>query len=439
MADWINYFLESTLWLGVFYLVHQLFLQRIKWPVFNRIFLLIGLLLAMVLPLLHFNFWQKPIEPFIINLGETVENLSRNTLPEENPGQPKSSDFLSLPFFGYWLVSALLLLRLLWSLGQVYFYKNNKHRCPDNLLAFSYFNFIYLHPQIRDQPDADLILSHEKAHAKQWHSLDILLLQLFRVVGWANPLLWFYHRPMRENHEYLADLEVIQQYPDKLYNYQQQMLNVQLGLLHPDLVNNFNILTYKKRIAMINKKQITRPGKMTLALSMFLFALTLFACKEVVDTLETDQVYQVDELDQLNLSTNSRSFYENIQRTLKYPAEARMNEVAGTYYISFTLTREGKVTAIEVNKEKTLPETLSEIIVVGYGKIKDVPKLGLKDMETDLSPTIPAEKLDKAAGDRALEQSLIEVFQSLSPLNSGTKDGKPVNIRLEVPITFKLG
>ena len=439
MADWINFLLESTFWLGIFYLVNQLILQPVKWPVFNRFFLLCGLVLAIVLPLLHFNFWQKPIEPFVINLGEAVENLSRMPVPAPNPDSPPANEHWSVLVYGYLVVSAFLLLRLLWSLAQVSLYKNKRHRIPENLLAFSYFNFIYLHPKIKEQPDADLILSHEKAHVRQWHSLDILLLQLTKVVCWANPVLWLYHKPMRENHEYLADEEVIRQYPHKVNSYQQQMLNLQLGLLYPGIVNNFNILPHKKRIDMIKKNQITRRGKITLALSMFFFALTLFACKEVVDNIETDQVYQVNELDQLELSTNSRTFYENIQRTLKYPAEARMNEVAGTYYISFTLTREGQVTEVEVNKQKTLPKALSEIVVVGYGKMKNVPKLGLEDMETDLPPTLPKEKLDKANAEKALEQSLVETFQSLSPLNPGIKDGKLVKIRLEVPITFKLG
>lgn len=439
MAELINFLLESTLWLGIFFLVYQVFLRRINWPLFNRFFLLSGLLVSVILPLLHLDIWFHQPQPFIIYLGETVERISISAIPATPMSQKSSGGFLPWPLLIYLFVSILLLGHLVLSLFQIYFYKKNPHRLPDNLLAFSHFNFIYMHPKLQEKEHADLILIHEKAHANQWHSMDILLIQLIRIGCWANPLLWIYQKCLRETHEYLADKNVLEKYPERALAYQQQILNLQFGIIQPALVNNFNNLPYKKRIAMIKKKQITRRGKKTLALSMFLFAFTLFACKEVIDTFETDLVYQVDELDQLKLSSNPRSFYENIQRSLKYPAEARMNEVSGTYYISFSVTREGQVINVEVNKHGTLSKTLSEIVVVGYGKMKNVPKLGLNEMETDLPPTLPAEKQDKANAEHALEQSLIETFQSLSPLNPGTKDGKPVKIRLEIPITFKLG
>ena len=51
----------------------------------------------------------------------------------------------------------------------------------------------------------DLILKHEKVHARDWHSIDLLLTHLYRAVFWINPLAWMIKRQVGENLEFIAD------------------------------------------------------------------------------------------------------------------------------------------------------------------------------------------------------------------------------------------
>jgi len=54
------------------------------------------------------------------------------------------------------------------------------------------------------------VLIHEQAHVAQKHSWDILFFEIFQIIFWFNPLLYFFKRSIKLNHEFLADRTVLQ-------------------------------------------------------------------------------------------------------------------------------------------------------------------------------------------------------------------------------------
>src|SRR5690606_31843644 len=70
--------------------------------------------------------------------------------------------------------------------------------------SFSFFNRIFINKADFDH-HFDTVYNHEKIHVAQYHSLDILLVELFRVVFWFNPVLGLYKHSLQEVHEFLAD------------------------------------------------------------------------------------------------------------------------------------------------------------------------------------------------------------------------------------------
>lgn len=52
------------------------------------------------------------------------------------------------------------------------------------------------------------LFTHELAHIRQHHSLDVLLVELVLCFGWFNPLFFWLKRAMQLNHEFLADAAV---------------------------------------------------------------------------------------------------------------------------------------------------------------------------------------------------------------------------------------
>lgn len=120
-------------------------------------------------------------------------------------------------------------------------------------LPFSFFHSIFVNKNdwhngtIRPE-----ILHHELTHIRQKHSWDILLLELILVLVWFNPFFYRYKKAIRLNHEYLADLAVVNAFPDK-QTYQQLLLHTANCSNHVAMTSSFNYLITKKRLLMMLK------------------------------------------------------------------------------------------------------------------------------------------------------------------------------------------
>ncbi len=430
MAKLINILVESTLWLGLFYLTYQLLLRKIKWPEFNRIFLLAGLLAAVVLPWLHLNWWKSASQPVIINVGEVIQQSSQSLLPANISSSTVSSQF-NWFIISYLIVSGILLIQFIFTIAKLQLYWQNPDKIVVNIFAFSFFNFIYLNPAIKKLPNANLIDYHEKAHARQLHSLDVLILHIVRIFFWTNPFTWVYMKAIRENHEYLADEAVIKKYPRKLNEYQQQMLSIQLGMLSAP-VNNFNVSPFKKRIDMINKNEIDIKGKVALLISTILFACSILACKGLMENVEKEPVaFFTTTFDQSTEADDVwSSFYHQLQRNLKYPAISRRNNIKGEFFVSFVIEETGSITEVNVNRAQSEEQLLKQVAVIGY--------MNKKADENPDSATEDETRKGKEAGEEALKDAIIQAVIESSPVKQFTQNGTPVSVKVELPIMWKL-
>jgi beta-lactamase regulating signal transducer with metallopeptidase domain len=179
---------------------------------------------------------------------------------------------------GVYLVVALVLLnKFIYQLLNLYFlFKRNKRYkgdaiiyCEHNqeLLPFSFFNILFISPG-SNYHQLEQIIEHEKVHIRQWHSLDILLAEVFGIITWINPLTLLLKRYNRLNLEYIADQEVLNTGVDK----KQYQLSILQNSINPNtypLTNLFSSSKIKLRIKMINQSKTT--GK----LYKYLFVLPL--------------------------------------------------------------------------------------------------------------------------------------------------------------------
>ncbi|MGC1390319.1 MAG: M56 family metallopeptidase [Bacteroidales bacterium] len=125
------------------------------------------------------------------------------------------------------------------------------------------------------------LLAHELEHIKQSHSIDILFLELVRIVYWFNPILILYSRAIRVNHEYMADNGVLREsldiksYADKLLSFISCKRNI-------PLTSEFNHSLTKRRLLMITKpksKSAIYGLRITLTLCMILVFFLFFSFK----------------------------------------------------------------------------------------------------------------------------------------------------------------
>jgi hypothetical protein len=54
--------------------------------------------------------------------------------------------------------------------------------------AFSFFNYLFINSKSVSEKEYLIMLKHEKVHASQFHSFDMLLSHLFAAIFWFNPI-----------------------------------------------------------------------------------------------------------------------------------------------------------------------------------------------------------------------------------------------------------
>jgi hypothetical protein len=152
-----------------------------------------------------------------------------------------------------------------------------------NVSPFSFFNWIVYNPTQFDNEELKQIIAHEKIHATQFHSIDIILMQIASVVFWFNPFIWLYKKELQQNLEFIAD-SMTQEIIACSKSYQQLLLKTSVPEYQIALTNNFYNSLIKKRIVMLHKQKSNKINQWKLFTVLPLIALFLisFNTKEIV-------------------------------------------------------------------------------------------------------------------------------------------------------------
>lgn len=188
---------------GFLLLCYMLFLHKEKYHQLNRFYLLFSLAFSSLLPFIKFS---VPVQPLMPNTQSFLTTVT------EAPAIPFG---MVLYVAGAALFFILFLLRLFKVLKQIigkHFIELNGLKVMDNpeqKVPFSFFHYVVVDSTTFELDELDLVLRHEAAHAQQWHTLDILFVELVGVVCWFNPFVWAYKSALKSQHEYAADASVI--------------------------------------------------------------------------------------------------------------------------------------------------------------------------------------------------------------------------------------
>ncbi|HEY0769113.1 MAG TPA: TonB family protein, partial [Sphingobacteriaceae bacterium] len=138
--------------------------------------------------------------------------------------------------------------------------------------AFSFFKALIIDVEL---PEKESIINHEKVHIRQWHSLDVILIELAAVLNWFNPVAYIYKKEIKHIHEFIADEEAAGLQQSKS-DYALLLLSNTLGVNPHQLSNSFfNQSLLKRRILMLGKSRSRRTGLLKYGLSAPLFAAML--------------------------------------------------------------------------------------------------------------------------------------------------------------------
>jgi hypothetical protein len=257
---WLHYLLEVNFYIAVFYLGYLLVLRRETHYTLNRVYLLLTVLISFVAPLLQLGILRPTEKPVNLILKPVALHFTTISIPA-TPGE----SLFSLPgglWYGYLagvLVTALLLLIKLSRLVQLAG-TGKMNSCEGYKLihlkeegtAFSFFGYLFIGPGMQS---TQTILAHELVHIRQKHSLDIVFLELLKIVNWFNPFIYLLQRSIRTVHEYIADERAADLSADRVA-YSSFLVENAYGLNGPILTNSFfNYNLLKRRIIMLNQKR----------------------------------------------------------------------------------------------------------------------------------------------------------------------------------------
>ncbi|MBO7418990.1 MAG: M56 family metallopeptidase [Bacteroidaceae bacterium] len=320
-------------------------------------------------------------------------------------------------------VAALLMLRLLWQLGSICWLAwKSEARVVEGVKVrfteeegspFSFFRWIFINKNLLDDPCLHEVLLHECTHARQWHSLDVLLSEVAAILCWFNPFAWVLRREVRVNLEYLADQHVVAQGHDvRTYQYHLLALTYQRSVA--TLTNNFNVLPLKQRIKMMNKERSNSIGRIKYLLLLPVCALLFMMSTTPVSAQSSKTIVHPDGSVTVN--------YGGKDMTIKHAGEDvyvlvdEMPEFPGGMkaLLDYLSTN---VRYPESAKQAGISGRVTTQFVVGEdGAIRDVKVL------RGVSPDLDAEA--------------VRVMSSMPKWSPGKQEGKPVAVRYTVPITF---
>jgi TonB family protein len=145
-----------------------------------------------------------------------------------------------------------------------------------DITPFAYFSKIFIPASKMEETSFESILEHEKSHLRQYHFLDLFLIEIVTIIQWFNPIVWLYERSMKEIHEFMADDEVLKQGVSR-GNYQALLVNQALGGPVFTISHQFNQSLILKRIVMMTKMKSPQLAKIKVLLFIQLTAILIMA------------------------------------------------------------------------------------------------------------------------------------------------------------------
>lgn len=315
------YLLKTGALLALFFLIYELLLKRETFFTLNRLFLFSGIIIALSLPFVSFTKTQvieKTIATTPILESEFLSDFSfEHGSVVENQTLLSHIEWTHRLLFIYGIGVLFFSIRFLISLISLRkILKSSSHSFHENGFRFietaketnpfTFFKTIVYNPKQYKNDELKMILHHEKTHAKQWHSVDILISQVLIVFQWMNPIAWLYAKRMDQNLEFIADQKTTSENFSKK-TYQIKLLqSAYYGELSLP-VNNFHSFT-KNRIMMMNKNKSHRMKSLKALLILPLIAAFLMSFQvktnTVYNTVQQEnpqkELVSFSDLDELN-------------------------------------------------------------------------------------------------------------------------------------------
>jgi len=392
----VQYIILANVYLAVFIGFYLLFLKKETFFQLNRAYLIGALLMSFLIPSVQTNWF---VHSDVVNEIKYTVFLKPVTILADPQASPQSLTLSQWIFFlyiaGIAIFSISLVIRLLAVKKLV--------KVSEGTASYSFFKRIYLGDgQITNKA----VSAHESIHASQWHSADILFVELMVILNWFNPVVYIFRKELKNVHEFIADEGALKLAASKK-EYALLLLSQTFETPINNLVNTFfNQNLLKQRIMMIQRNKSRKRALLKYGLSAPLFVMMLIFSSATVanptavliptkhlqgKSAGEDKVFTVVEHTPTFAGGTSK-FYDFLGRNIHYPADAREKKIQGKVILTFIVEADGSLTHIKILRD------------IGYGCGKEAARV-----------------------------------LAMSPKwNPGVQNGHKVRVQYNVPVSFTL-
>ncbi len=317
--SWLYYLLEANLYLAAFYLLYKLLLQNTTFYNANRYFLVLSIMVAFTIPFMQLGFLKPSLE---ITTAVQIEEVPQQFMEVAVIDQPTAWGLNDYLLYGYLALAIGLAAKFLFSISKIIrlYFNHQKREIGKYTLvelsaehaAFSFFNVLFIHPSMVKN---NAVLTHEMIHIKQKHSLDIILLELLKIICWFNPIVYLMKRDLTLLHEYIADESTTAKDISK-HEYAMFLIENSMASYSPSLVNQFfNQSILKSRINMLNKEKTAKWARLKYLLAVPL-GTALLCISTMAFTKDYGYVDLLPKKDNTMKAEDGKTFYPKNEYSL---------------------------------------------------------------------------------------------------------------------------
>ena len=281
MSPFLIYEGKAALELLVFYLFYRFLLKKETFHRLNRIVLVGSMILSFILPMCVITIRRPaplmPVKTDAVYAGELISAAASSALTDT----PWWSTALMLLFFAgvafvlvRVVVSSLSVVRIIRRGTEV----GEEDGCrivvtEREIAPFSWMRYVVMPRKDWDGLNG-AILTHEKAHIRYGHSVELLVVDILSAFQWFNPAVWMLRADLRELHEYEADDAVLRSGVDDR-EYQSLLIQKAVGKSGYSAANSFNQSTLQNRFAMMSRPKSLLRGRLRMLYLLPLVCLSL--------------------------------------------------------------------------------------------------------------------------------------------------------------------
>lgn len=300
-------------------------------------------------------------------------------------------------FYGTGLVISLLI--LLYKIGSVlFFFRNLEYKRINGIKlyssekagSFTFFNKIHLaESDIKNL----IILEHESIHVAKRHTSESMLMEIYQLILWFNPLIYWMKYELKRVQEFEVD-EIL--YKKHQNTYIETLLNYSFPYsTYANILTSqfYTKLSLAKR-TKIMKNSIQKNLKLIIVLPFLAVVFSFISCNPENPIVE--EIMVAPEIEEVivepKFAIDDGSYFKFLGENITYPETSKQNDVEGKVYAGIEISEMGKVQNIHIKR--------------------------------GINTEIDAE--------------VIRVLQLMPNWIPGTKNGEKVKMEMVIPINFAL-